>query len=260
MCKGQPLAIPECLSLIGEASDGFEALKIVQNGTIDLILLGIQMPEMDGFAVVERLPPENRPVVVFTTAFDEYALRAFEANAVDYLLKPISKSRLTEAIERAEKTRQTSEYQRPDSENIARLLEWLEDQSSASRPSTQPASEPFLRQLSVPYRDRILIVPIDMLVSVEISEGITRLYVMEDHAQGKPRLRQHIVSYTLDQLEQRLDPDVFMRVHRSALVRVDQIQELIPWFSGRYKLRLAGDHEVIASRERSKILKDKLMI
>ena len=255
----RPLVEAGRLAMVGEAGDGFQAIKAVEENGVDLLFLDIQMPEMDGFAVVERLPPKDRPVVVFTTAFDEYALRAFEANAVDYLLKPISKQRLNEAVVRAEKLQIASAGDNSDDEHIVRLLDWLEDQATKPNQSSSNPGEPYIRQLSIPYRDRILIVPIDKLVSVEISEGITRLYVLEDQLQGKPRLRQHIVSYTLDQLEQRLDPKLFMRVHRSALVRFDQIWELIPWFSGRYKLLLTGEHEVIASRERSKILKERLM-
>ena len=248
------------LRIAGEASDGVEALERMKETPVDLLFLDIQMPEMNGFDVVERLDPARRPVVVFTTAYDEYALRAFEANAVDYLLKPISRERLEEAVARAERAAERPDARQAGDERIERLLDWVEAQTSA-RPSAEPASGPYIQQLSIPYRDRILIVPVERLVSAEISEGIARLYVLDEPAGvGKPRLRQHIVSYTLDQLEAHLDPSRFMRVHRSAIVQYDHIRELIPWFSGRYKLLLSGDHEVIASRERSKMLKERLMM
>ncbi|MDA1028402.1 MAG: LytTR family DNA-binding domain-containing protein, partial [Bacteroidetes bacterium] len=119
----------------------------------------------------------------------------------------------------------------------------------------------YLEQLSIPFRDRILIIPIERVVSIEISEGITRVHILEEDPVGpRPKIRQHIVSYTLDQLGALLHPDSFMRIHRSAIVQFKHIKELIPWFSGRYKLILTGGHEVIASRERSKVLKDRLMI
>ncbi|WP_456427994.1 LytR/AlgR family response regulator transcription factor [Rhodocaloribacter sp.] len=248
------------LRIVGEASDGVEALERMKETPVDLLFLDIQMPEMNGFDVVERLAPERRPVVVFTTAYDEYALRAFEANAVDYLLKPISRERLEEAVARAERAAGRPEARQAGDERIERLLDWVEAQASSRTPA-EPASGEYIHQLSIPYRDRILIVPVERLVSAEISEGIARLYVLDEPAgMGKPRLRQHIVSYTLDQLEAHLDPNRFMRVHRSALVQYDHIRELIPWFSGRYKLLLTGDHEVIASRERSKMLKERLMM
>ena len=247
------------LRIAGEASDGVEALERLKETPVDLLFLDIQMPEMNGFDVVERLDPERRPVVVFTTAYDEYALRAFDANAVDYLLKPISRERLEEAVARAERAAVRPEARQAGDERIERLLDWMETQASA-RPPVEPSGE-YIHQLSIPYRDRILIVPVERLVSAEISEGIARVYVLDEPAGvGKPRLRQHIVSYTLDQLEAHLDPNRFVRVHRSALVQYDHIRELIPWFSGRYKLLLTGDHEVIASRERSKMLKERLMM
>ncbi len=247
------------LRIAGEASDGVEALERLKETPVDLLFLDIQMPEMNGFDVVERLDPERRPVVVFTTAYDEYALRAFDANAVDYLLKPISRERLEEAVARAERAAVRPEARQAGDERIERLLDWMETQASA-RPPVEPSGE-YIHQLSIPYRDRILIVPVERLVSAEISEGIARVYVLDEPAGvGKPRLRQHIVSYTLDQLEAHLDPNRFVRVHRSALVQYGHIRELIPWFSGRYKLLLTGDHEVIASRERSKMLKERLMM
>lgn len=250
-------SISESVSVIGEASDGVEALEKIEAENIDLVFLDIQMPGLDGFEVLDRISPENRPVVVFTTAFDEYAIRAFEANAVDYLLKPIPLDRLREALDRAEKLVSDNST---EEERLSQLLEWIDSKALSEAPPAQ-AVEKYLEQLSIPYRDRILIIPIDQIVSIEISEGITRVYILEDDPSSqRPRLRQHIVNYTLDQLGGLLDPNSFMRVHRSAIVQFGHIKELIPWFSGRYKLALTGGHEVIASRERSKVVKERLMI
>ncbi len=247
------------LDIVGEAEDGPTALEMLAAEPVDLLFLDIRMPEMDGFDVLERIPPERHPVVVFTTAYDDYALRAFEANAVDYLLKPISRERLDEALARAE--RLTPETRQDNDERLARLLDWVEAQAATAQPQPDDQPQPFLEQISIPYRDRILIVSVDRLVSAEISEGITRLFVLsEDDSGPRARLRQHVVNYTLEQLEGSLHPDAFMRVHRSAIVRLQAIREMIPWFSGRYKLILEGDHEVIASRERSRLLKERLML
>ncbi len=250
-------SISASVSVIAEASDGVEALEKIKAEKIDLVFLDIQIPGLDGFEVLDRISPENRPVVVFTTAFDEYAIRAFEANAVDYLLKPIPLDRLRDALDRAEKLVSDNS---PEEERLSQLLEWIDSKALSEAPPAK-AVEKYLEQLSIPYRDRILIIPIDQIVSVEISEGITRVYILEDDPTSqRPRLRQHIVNYTLDQLGGLLDPNAFMRVHRSAIVQFGHIKELIPWFSGRYKLALTGGHEVIASRERSKVVKERLMI
>jgi two-component system LytT family response regulator len=250
------------LKVVAEAKDGVEAVKALSDNAVDVLFLDIQMPGYDGFEVLDRLAPENRPVVIFTTAYDEYALRAFEANAVDYLLKPIPADRLDEALARASKLAFTP----GENENLARLLDWMDTQAiekggNKTDDGQNESAVTYLEQLSIPFRDRILIIPIERIVSIEISEGITRVHILEeDPSSTRPKIRQHIVNYTLDQLGAQLHPDQFMRIHRSAIVQFKQIKELIPWFSGRYKLILAGSHEVIASRERSKVLKDRLMI
>ena len=145
------------LEIVGEAEDGPAALERLAADPVDLLFLDIRMPEMDGFDVLERIPPDRHPVVVFTTAYDDYALRAFEANAVDYLLKPIARERLDEAVARAERLHQTPETRQDNDDRLAKLLDWVEEQAVAARP--QPAEPPqhFLEQISIPYRDRILI-------------------------------------------------------------------------------------------------------
>ncbi len=248
------------LKVTGEAEDGVDAVDKLDAARPDVVFLDIQMPGHDGFEVLERLSPDARPIVVFTTAYDEYAIRAFDANAVDYLLKPIPSDRLEQSIARAEKLVASPANKQETEDRLARLLDWMDERAMAG-PASDTREPRFLEQLSVPYRDRILIVPVSDLVSIEISEGITRVFILDhDPAAPRPKLKQHIVSYTLDQLESMLDPEAFMRVHRSAIVQFGHIKELITWFSGRYKLVLTGGHEVIASRERSKILKDRLMV
>lgn len=253
----QECAHAESIEIIGEASDGVQALELLSSRQADIVFLDIQMPGHDGFEVLDRLPPDRRPVVVFVTAFDEYAIRAFDANAVDYLLKPISSQRLDDAIGRAKKLIGTNTLQ---SERIARLLDYFDAQAISDATESVEKAQ-YLKKLSIPYRDRILIIPIERIISVEISEGITRVHILEEDSTSlRPRIRQHIVSYTLDQLGSLLPPDAFMRIHRSAIVQFAHIKELIPWFSGRYKLLMSGGHEVIASRERSKVLKERLMV
>jgi two-component system, LytTR family, response regulator len=255
----EPMVSAGSVEVVGEASDGVETLELARKNNVDLLLLDIQMPGYDGFDVVERLSPDRRPTVVFTTAFDNYALQAFEASAVDYLLKPISQKRLEDAIARVERVRGTG-VSRMNDEQIEKLLDWIDSHAVPAKEAEPPRE--YLRQLSIPHRERILVVPVDRLVSAEVSEGLTRLFVLtnDDSSTSRNSLRQYIVNYTLEQLEANLDPGVFMRVHRSSIVNLDHITEMVSWFSGRYKLILVGGHDVIASRERSRLLKDRLLI
>ncbi|MEM1056889.1 MAG: LytTR family DNA-binding domain-containing protein [Bacteroidota bacterium] len=240
-----PLETSGAIGPIDEAEDGVDALDKLSAGNHDLAFLDVRMPGLDGFDVIDKLAPEARPAVVFTTAYDEYAIRAFEANAVDYLLKPIEAERLEEAVGRAK------DRAEDDGDRLATLLETLDaDASSAPTPTEEP-----IRQLSIPARDRLLVVQATDILAAEVNDGITNLFV-----QDGPQLRRHIVPFTLDALESRLDPRDFMRVHRSAIVHVGRIREMIPWFSGRYKLVLEGGHEVVASRARSRELKDRLAL
>ncbi len=260
----KPLVDENRLEIVAEACDGFEALELLDKHDVDLLFLDIRMPELDGFEVLKKLKTDKPPVVVFTTAYDNYALKAFEANAVDYLLKPIDKQRLEESVKRAEQLSKAADSKTAEDSRLNKLLEWLDKQEEATEdkaPEEGKEDRSYMRQISIPYRDRILVVPVNRLVSAEINDGITRLCILsESNENPKNRIRQHIVNYTLEQLEEHLNPDGFMRVHRSAIVQLDHIQEMIPWFSGRYKLILAGSHEVIASRERSKLLKERLMV
>lgn len=254
------------IKIVAEAENGVEGLKLLQEEQIDLLFLDINMPELDGFGVLERLDPVSRPIVIFTTAYDEYAIKAFEENAVDYLLKPITQERIEKAVSRAEKLHDAPQSRQSREEHLGKLLDWLDAKSfpeeDARKGSTRKtdASE-YLKQISIPFRDRILIIPVERLVCAEINEGITRLVLLDtDEGTKRQTLREHIVAYTLDTLDSNLDPSMFMRVHRAAIVQVGLITEMIPWFSGRYKLVMTGGHEVIASRERSKALKERLMM
>ena len=239
-----------------EAADGIDALAVLQDRRepVDLLFLDVRMPGADGFEVLDRLLPEHRPAVVFTTAYDEYALRAFEANAIDYLLKPIDAERLAQTVDRAERSRST----RDDGTRADRLAELLEDLDRAAldRPDAQPTAPAApLTQFTVQVRDRLVVVSTDHLIAAEVQDGITNLFVQEGGA-----IQRHIVSYPLDTIESRLDPNAFMRVHRGALVRLGAIREMVPWFSGRYKLVLDGGHEVTASRARSRDLRERLSL
>ncbi|MDT0632574.1 LytTR family DNA-binding domain-containing protein [Rubrivirga sp. S365] len=240
-----------------EAADGVEALERLAEAErpFDLAFLDVRMPEVDGFDVVERVAAERRPDVVFTTAYDEYALRAFRANATDYLLKPIDAERLEEALARVEDRRGDSEER---DERLAALLDTLDEQAAAPPPDGDTG--PPIERFTVQGVDRLVVVSAGDVIAAEVSDGITNLYVRQEGREGGAGIGRHLVGFTLDALEARLDPARFMRVHRSALVNLTCVREMVPWFSGRYKIVLTGGHEVTASRSRSRELRDRLSL
>lgn len=239
------------IGALEEAADGVEAVEALSAAAFDLAFLDVRMPEIDGFEVLERLPPDRRPDVVFTTAYDEYALRAFETNAADYLLKPVNAERLDEAVARVEARRGLDEERE---ERLAALLDTL-DEAATTAP---PADAPPLERFTIQGRDRLLVIDAADVLAAEVHDGITSLYVRDKS--GRSGASRHIVGFPLDTLEARLDAGTFMRVHRNALLNLAAVREMIPWFSGRYKILLDGGHEVIASRARSRELRDRLSL
>ena len=223
------LADVEEVELIGEAESGVQAVEMIEREKPDLVLLDIQMPGLDGFEVIEALA--DPPPVIFVTAYDEYAIRAFEVNALDYLLKPFSRERLEKAIRRAQ------EALVEEQDFATRLGPLLESLAAQGR---------YLTRLAVRDRDRIRVLGVDEVVWIGV-EG-ERVLV---HAGDKA----YPIRRTLAELEARLDPAHFFRAHRSAIVNLDRVKEVIPWFKGSHKLRLTTGAEVELSRARARALR-----
>ena len=223
------LADVEEVELIGEAESGTQAVEMIEREKPDLVLLDIQMPGLDGFEVIEALA--DPPPVIFVTAYDEYAIRAFEVNALDYLLKPFSRERLEKAIRRAQ------EALVEEQDFAARLGPLLESLAAQGR---------YLTRLAVRDRDRIRVLGVDEVDWIGV-EG-ERVLV---HAGDKA----YPIRRTLAELEARLDPARFFRAHRSAIVNLDRVKEVIPWFKGSHKLRLTTGAEVELSRARARALR-----
>jgi len=211
------------LEIVGEARNGEEAVERIDAVRPDVIFLDIQMPGYDGFEVVRRL--KSKPYIVFATAYDEFALKAFEENTVDYLLKPIEQRRLDKAFE---KLRQLFDRQalRLD-ENVERLLARL-------------AAAP-LKRLQVKVGDKIVLVDILDAVYFEAKDKYTYLHTAD---------QKYIVDLTLAELESRLDSADFVRIHRSTIVNLKHMLELVKWFGGKYKIRLKDKDrtELVVSR------------
>ena len=220
------------VELIGEAEDGPQAVELIEREHPDLVLLDIQMPGLDGFGVIEAL--EELPPIVFVTAYDEYAIRAFEVNALDYLLKPISHERLEKAIHRAHKAQ--AEGQGLTS-RLAPLLESLVSQGH------------YLARLAVRDGNRIRVLDADAVDWIGVEDEQAFVHVGSE---------AYPIRRTLADLEMRLDPTRFFRAHRSAIVNLDRIKEIIPWFKGSHKLRLTTGAEIDLSRAQARALREIL--
>jgi len=217
------------VEIIAEASNGLQAVEIIQSYNPDLVFLDIQMPGLDGFGVLDAL--HNPPPVIFVTAYDEYAIQAFEVNALDYLLKPFSKERLEESLQRVKEKAQGA---RPFEETLSALLMTLAEQDN------------YLTKLAVWQRSNVRLIVVDEIDWIGVEENQTMVHV------GEALYPYH---RPLTYLEKKLDPKHFFRVHRSAIVNLDRVAEIIPWFKGSHKLRLSTGVEVELSRSRARELK-----
>ncbi len=225
------------VEIIGQTTEPLEALKIIPNLKADAIFLDIQMPELTGFELLQKL--ENYPPVIFTTAFDEFALKAFEVFSVDYLLKPVESERLGLALEKLEKL--VSEKQ-TDTSNIEKLLENL-SQDQKAKPVERIASR---------IGGKVRILSVDEITHFFAQDKLT----FAKTADGK----EFPIDETLNNLEEKLDAGNFLRVHRGSIINLNFIEEVHGWFSGKVLIRLkdTGKTEVIVARERVKILKETL--
>ena len=212
------------VKLVAEASNGIDAVDLIAMTKPQLIFLDIHMPELDGLGVAETvLRAEQPPAIVFVTAFDQYALKAFEVSALDYLLKPYDRERFERALERARRSLQTPSGQ----ENLAGTLARIRNE------------ERFVNRLLVPNDGRSFFVPTNDISRLEANGNTVILHTKR----GAFPLRA-----TLESLEARLDPSHFARVHRSHILRIDDIAEIAPWFHGDYRIRMRDGAEIAWSR------------
>ena len=233
------------IDIVAQAGNGVEALKVIEEVQPDLVMLDVQMPGVTGFEVARRVVEAGLDShVVFVTAFDQYAIDAFEVNAVDYLLKPVEQSRLATAVDRARKRLSIERSsQRPVAgEELDRLVQLL-----ASRQGRR-------EQLAIKVEDRFLLIHADEVVFASVEDEEIR--VVTNSLSGTSNYR------TLDELQARLDPAVFWRVHRSHLVNINKIKEIVPWFSRNYILKMkdARGSEIPVSRSQTRRLRDYLKL
>ncbi|MFN8059825.1 MAG: LytTR family DNA-binding domain-containing protein [Vicinamibacterales bacterium] len=220
------LAAEADVELVAEAGDGKSAVAAVLEHQPDLIFLDVQMPGLDGFAVLRALPADALPATIFVTAFDRYAIRAFEVNALDYLLKPFSPRRFKAALDRARQELEKS----PDASATTRLRTLLQDLENGRR---------YQRQLVIKSGGRIVFLRVEEVDCLEAEGNYVRV-----HAGSM----SYLIRETMKNMETRLDPDQFVRIHRSTIVQADRIKELQPLTHGEYAVILRDGRRLTASR------------
>ncbi|MFY7816873.1 MAG: LytR/AlgR family response regulator transcription factor [Akkermansiaceae bacterium] len=220
------------LEIIGECENGPDALVVIENNAPALLFLDVQMPEMDGFELLAKLPRDRLPLVIFTTAYNQHAVRAFEAHALDYLLKPIRQDRFRDSVARARMHMKNQE-----ANAAARGLLGLLAAQQSSQPGRMPES--FLTRLTIKSHDRVVVVKILDVDSIESAGNYVAVNV------GK---ESHILRETLNVLESQLDPEKFFRISRSAIVNLERVRELQPMSKGEHVIVLQNGRRLAMTR------------
>jgi two-component system, LytTR family, response regulator LytT len=254
------------VEVVAQGKNGIEAISLIPKLEPDVLFLDVQMPGLDGFAVLRKLLEKNRPEtlpqIIFATAFDKYAVRAFEVNAVDYLLKPFDRGRLEQAIDRVRARLQSPAQQNstqsndelaassPRSPALSReqldsLIRLIEQQSGAAPVASRPSSK-----IVVQAGTRMLLVDQKELCFAAIDEGVISVATPTLEGQSKCR--------TLEELLELLDPQIFWRAHRSYVVNINHIKEVVPWFKSSYQLRMSDrkNTEIPVSRAQTRRLRE----
>jgi two-component system, LytTR family, response regulator len=212
------------IEIIGECGDGLAAVATIEAHKPDLLFLDVQMPELDGFGVLEAI--EQTPVIIFVTAYDQYALRAFEVHALDYLLKPFDRERFDKALQRAK-----HEIERERSGTMNReLVALLADLKSRPKP---------LERVVIKAGGRVFFLRVDEIDWIEAAANYVKL-----HAGGEA----HLLRETINGLAAKLDPDKFLRVHRSIIVNLERVKEIQTWFHGDYVIIMQDGAQLTSSR------------
>ena len=232
------LAAEPDIEILGQCRDGEEAVKAILEHTPDLVFLDIQMPQMNGFEVIEAVSAEKMPLVIFVTAHDQHALRAFQVRALDYLLKPFDRDRFHDALERAR-----TQVQREDSGEIGRRLLALVKDLRRDQPRTD--------RLVVKSGGRLFFLRADEIDWVEAAGNYVRLHVGST---------SYLLRETMNAIEGRLDPEKFFRIHRCRIVNMERIQELQPWLNGEYAVMLRTGTRLTLSRGYREKLQDRLKV
>jgi two-component system LytT family response regulator len=214
------------VEVVGECGDGMAALAAIERHRPDLLFLDVQMPELDGFGVLEAIDETKAPVIIFVTAYDQYALRAFEVHALDYLLKPFDRERFDKALQRAK-------------HQIARERAGAVNQELVALLTRLKARPKPLERLVIKSAGRVFFLRAEEIDWIEAAANYVKLHV------GK---ESHLLRETINGLAAKLDPDKFLRIHRSTIINLERVKELQPWFHGDYVVILKDGTQLTSSR------------
>ena len=230
------LAGEDWLEVTAESQNGLEAAECILRHQLDLVFLDVQMPGATGFEVIEAVGPERMPLVVFVTAFDKYALRAFDVHALDYLLKPFDRERFQQAL-----TRARQQLERKSTGDLERrLLELMQDLKGPQQK---------LERFVIKSGGRVFFVRADEIDWIEAAGNYVKLHVGAD---------AHLFRETMNALESRLDADIFFRIHRSHIINIERVKELQPWFNGEYVVFLKNGTRLTLSRGYREKLQERI--
>jgi two-component system LytT family response regulator len=236
------------VEIIGECSDGFEAVAFINEQPPDLLFLDIQMPGLNGFEALAQTEPGRIPAIIFVTAFDQYALKAFEVHALDYLLKPFNDERFAEALRQAKSHIELKEINQI-SRSLLNLLGAQTSSESAAVPSVA-SRKTFLTRFMIKADGRVVFIKASDVDWIAADDYFIKLHV---------RGRTHLLRMSLNELEEKLDPKAFLRIHRSSIVNFDSVRELQQTPSGEYVVVLKNGTELKLSRGRRERLEQLLM-
>jgi two-component system LytT family response regulator len=231
------LALESECELVGECENGIEAIRLLEREKIDVLFLDVQMPEMDGFEVVHAISRAH-PLIIFTSAYDEYALKAFEVHAFDYLLKPFDRRRFKESVQRARAQLRQAQPALADD----RILTLFENLATARNAPDR---------IAIRNNGRVIFLKLSEIDWIEAADNYVCLHCGRE---------THVLRETMSELEARLDPARFIRVHRSAIVNLDCIRELQPWFRGDYKVMLHDGTELTLTKNHREKLESRLLL
>ena len=229
------------VTVVGEAASGKEAVSLIEKEKPDLALLDWQMPELDGIGVVRMLKRDAIPLIAFVTAYDEYAVRAFEVNAVDYLLKPVEKSRLREALNRAQERIEHEEIVAEQATHVGAAIASYETL----------AKPPYLERIPVRHREEVIIVPVNQIASIVAEGELLNITTVQKE--------RHTITYRLKDLERRLNPARFIRLGRGTLANLDLITKVSTMPGGTHIALLRNGQKLQVSRLQSRVLRERFL-
>jgi two-component system LytT family response regulator len=236
------------IEVVRECANGHEAVAAIESHRPDIVFLDVQMPELDGFGVLSAVGPERMPAVIFVTAYDQYAIRAFEVHALDYLLKPFDADRFRAALQRGrshvERTAQNNQ-----SERFLALLEHLSAEQRELEQRVSRSTGRYLDRLMIKSGGRMFFAKVSEIDWIEAAGNYVRLHFGRE---------AHLIRETMSSLEAKLDPSQFLRIHRSTIVNLDRVKEMQPWFSGEYTVILRDGTQLRLSRGYRDKLEERL--